>query len=342
MPEAAAADGGRTARAALAFLVLRGALQHIGKPALAGGRLRARLHGSARRRRGRRRRGARARRRLGSGLSREGLRTRGLLNLPWRALLRDVVDAARAPDDLRQFVQRIDLIADDAAQRRRLLGGLARQLLGAAAQLRPRRLEILRHLLGEAADFRRRRVEALARLVEHLRELLRRLLIGGVQRLSRALALLFGRGADLREAFVDDARRLLRGLRQKLTDVLRARLRVTEAFLQRSREGAEGAQEVSALLLDQGDEREERIAARLDRRVEILLALRELGDAAGERRLRLLEALGDGFGAAERAARQSSRARRADRTRSSSRFGSPVASRPAAHRPSRDRPPPSR
>ena len=119
-----------------------------------------------------RRRGGRRRRGLEAAARRSGRRRGGL---------RDVIGAARARDNVGQLIQRLHLLADDAAQRGGLLGGLARQLLWRRDA--PRRASL--ELALDCNDMPRISVAAAVNFSvawPKIREIAIRLIIGGAQR----------------------------------------------------------------------------------------------------------------------------------------------------------------
>ena len=168
-----------------------------------------------------------------------------------------------ARHNIRQLVERLDLIGDDPAH------GRGCSLSPAAGRWRcgglPRALPPARAgFPGNAPHLRCRRLEPRRRLAENILDLRARLLIGRLEELSRALALVADRNADIAELPLDLARRRLRRIGQIRTDLLRSRFGAAEGFI-------------------------DQILERAHHRVEFLAPVRHLGQQTFDRRTALVE-----------------------------------------------------
>ena len=358
--------------AAAGGFVARGARQQIGEPAVLGRRRPAPRRRSRRRRqaaaaasphdalrllprgadssssaRARAARGERGGGGGGGGAAAAAGRRRGLEAAArgaagGRDRLGDVIGAARARDDVGQLVERLHLLADDAAQRGGLLGRLARQFRGAATHFGARLLELALDLHRHAADLGRGGGEFLRRPAEDIRQLVIGLLIGRAQRRRRSPR----SRARRRRARRRNARRRDRRCRcvawAMKPPTSRARSSTRRKFSStRPEKAATRLLEVLALVLDEQHQALQRATARVERGVELGLALRQPLGALRQALLMRLHRADDRAGVAHHAARHFADLRDMLSDRRRSRPGTRAACRRAPCRDWRDcrRPP---
>ena len=201
--------------------------------------------------------------------------------------------AAVAGDDAVELGQRLDLVDDDAAHLRGAIGGLLRQLEGAAAQfvaggfelavhLQARRFQLALHLGRHLPHALHRFGKALVGVAEHGVGVAGGLVVDRTHRFDGAAAFVVGLFAHALVLVADRAVAFGGRLRHHAGDLARAGGRRLERLVEQAGEALETLVEILGAGVERGDQLIERDAALAEAILGALIAAFDLLGGAGE------------------------------------------------------------